>query len=235
MDKRGKMLLLMTTLITASSWLTGCSPVEKTLNLLIGGGEQQKSTTQEQNGVVKIVPVERPGTAGTTGKPGSGGTSGPQASPQGSPISPPVVKPEKIQITLYYAAKDGSQLVQENRKIDKVPGMARKTVEELLKGPGATSGLANTIPTGTQLLDINLKPDGLAIANFSGELKNSHSGGSSSEAMTVYSIVNTLAQFPTVQRVQILLEGETIETLAGHLDIAKPLEPDYSLIKQNLP
>lgn len=231
MNKRGTMLLLVTTLIAASAWLTGCSPVEKTLNVLIGTGDQEQKNVKESAGVVKIEPVERPGTKTGVQVPPPSASGNPQVTPS----TPIVAKPEKIKIALYYATKDGSRLVLENRQVDKVPGMARKTVEELLKGPGAASGLANTIPAGTQLLDINLKPDGLAIADFSDELKTSHSGGSSSEAMTVYSIVNTLAQYPTVQRVQIMLEGKPVDTLAGHIDLSKPLEPDYSLLQQNLP
>ena len=48
--------------------------------------------------------------------------------------------------------------------------------------------------------------------------------------MTVYSIVNSLTQFEDIEKVQILIAGEEIETLAGHMDLAYPLERDESLI-----
>jgi hypothetical protein len=45
--------------------------------------------------------------------------------------------------------------------------------------------------------------------------------------LTVYSIVNTaVANLDGIERVQILVEGKEVETLAGHLDLSKPLLPD---------
>ena len=49
--------------------------------------------------------------------------------------------------------------------------------------------------------------------------------------MTVYSIVNTLAELPEIEMVRFLIEGEEIETLAGHLDLSEPVYPDEGLIK----
>ncbi|HEX3031477.1 MAG TPA: GerMN domain-containing protein [Bacillota bacterium] len=229
MDGRRGMLLIMLGLLAVSPGMAGCSPVEKTLNVLLGGESKEQSTTENKPGVVTIQPVERPGTSPQSqeGKPATG-----EQVPQGDSLALPT---ETIRILLYYTSKDGASLVQESREVVKVPGMARKAMEELLKGPVPASGLSNPIPAGTRLLDINLKPDGLAIVDFSSELKAGHPGGSASEALTVYSIIDTLAQFPTVQRVQILLEGQSVETLAGHLDLSKPLEPDYTMAKQNLP
>jgi hypothetical protein len=48
--------------------------------------------------------------------------------------------------------------------------------------------------------------------------------------MTVYSIVDTLCvNFPSIRRVQILIEGADPETLAGHIDITQPLEINEDL------
>jgi Sporulation and spore germination. len=46
----------------------------------------------------------------------------------------------------------------------------------------------------------------------------------------VYSIVNTLAEFPNIKRVRILLEGQPVETLGGHIAVNELLEPDYSIV-----
>lgn len=116
------------------------------------------------------------------------------------------------------------------KEITKTPAIARSTLQELCRGPAPGSGLTPTIPPGAVIRDINIK-NGLAIVNFSRELKTKHLGGSSGELLTVYSIVNTLTQFPSVHRVQLLVEGERLETLTGHLDISQPLERDSSLIR----
>jgi len=47
-------------------------------------------------------------------------------------------------------------------------------------------------------------------------------------------VVNAvLANLPTVRRVQILVEGREADTLAGHVDIRRPLERDMSLVRES--
>jgi hypothetical protein len=51
--------------------------------------------------------------------------------------------------------------------------------------------------------------------------------------MTVYSIVNSLAlNFPQIKRVQILIDGKPIESIAGHLSLKQPIPPKPDLIKR---
>jgi hypothetical protein len=35
----------------------------------------------------------------------------------------------------------------------------------------------------------------------------------------------------TIQRVQILIDGREADTLAGHVDLRRPLVPDMSLVR----
>jgi germination protein M len=39
------------------------------------------------------------------------------------------------------------------------------------------------------------------------------------------------ANLPAVQRVQILVDGKEVDTIAGHVDIRQPLTRDTSLIR----
>jgi hypothetical protein len=41
--------------------------------------------------------------------------------------------------------------------------------------------------------------------------------------LTVYSIVNSYTALSEVESVKILLEGEEVESLVGHLDLTQPL------------
>jgi hypothetical protein len=51
--------------------------------------------------------------------------------------------------------------------------------------------------------------------------------------MTVYSVVNSLTtNFPQIKRVQILVEGKEIESIAGHLSLTKPIASKADLIKK---
>jgi len=132
-------------------------------------------------------------------------------------------------VILYFADKNG-YLVASKKDIPAEAGVARLTLRELCLGPPAQSGLYPTLPAGTQLKDISIK-NGLARVDFNKNLKTGHKGGSSGELLTVYSIVNTLTQFPAIKEVQILIDGQVEQTLAGHLDISKPLKRDPEIIR----
>ncbi len=134
-------------------------------------------------------------------------------------------------IVLYFADTNG-YLQAEQRSVKKTTGIARETIQELCRGP-QTRGLFATIPIDTRLLGINIR-NGLCTVNFSRELVAKHSGGSWSENATVYSIVNTLTQFSSIEQVQILVDGQVVESIAGHLDVSAPLIRDSNLIKAKI-
>src|SRR5207302_7221532 len=73
---------------------------------------------------------------------------------------------------------------------------------------------------GASLLAFYLLRDGTAIADFSEALATSIPSGIVSEQLAVNSITRTLeANVPQVQRLKILVHGQEVETLAGHLDL----------------
>ena len=65
--------------------------------------------------------------------------------------------------------------------------------------------------------------------NFSDDLPLDHPGGSAAEIETIRSIVATIGvNFAGVDRVRVLVEGDVAETLAGHMDLSRPLRvEDY--------
>lgn len=101
-------------------------------------------------------------------------------------------------------------------------------VRELLEGE-LPPGCHRPLPDGVALRGVAVGR-GVARADFSRELLTSFPGGSDTEAVAVYAVVNTLASLPGVERVQILVEGQPIETLGGHLDTSAPLSPDGELV-----
>lgn len=136
------------------------------------------------------------------------------------------------EVKVYFSDEDGILLKAEKHKIDKgdIASEAKAAVEVLMGGPENIS-LGNPIPQGTSLLSFKL--DGsTAIVDLSPEVIQNHSGGSSGELQTVYSIVNTITlNFPQIKDVQILVGGKKTETIAGHIDITLPLGPDTKFIK----
>lgn len=173
----------------------GCSSTEENRNL------------KAWKDLIKLVPEEKAG--------GTKETKTSEALPKTEAIS------EKIEIELYFTGADYKELVAENRKIEKAEGIARSTVEELIKGPAVPEHVA-VFPEGTRLLDINLKPDGTCILDFSVEVQKVEN--SDQEKMLVDSVSSTLAQFPTMKRAVFMIEGENIRTIKGAVDLSSPLE-----------
>jgi spore germination protein GerM len=141
---------------------------------------------------------------------------------------------EKREVLLYFSDAEGEYLVGEKREIlkkNEVKEEAKETIIELIKGPKGK--LIPTLPPRTKLLTLQINDAGLAKVNFNPTLSKDHPGGSSAEMMTVYSIVNSLSlNFPQIKRVQILIDGKPIETIAGHLSLRQPIPPKPDLIRR---
>lgn len=141
---------------------------------------------------------------------------------------------EKKEVLLYFSDSEGEYLIAEKRPIlkkNEVKEEAKETILELIKGPKGK--LIPTLPPRTKLLTLQINDAGVAKVNFSSPLSKDHPGGSSAEMMTVYSIVNSLAlNFPQIKRVQILIDGKSIETITGHLSLRQPISPKPDLIKR---
>jgi spore germination protein GerM len=141
---------------------------------------------------------------------------------------------EKREVLLYFSDSEGEYLIGEKRKILKKSDMkeeVKEAIHELIIGPKGK--LIPTLPPRTKLLTLQINDVGLAKVNFTLALSKDHPGGSSAEMMTVYSIVNSLSfNFPQIKRVQILIEGKPIETIAGHLSLRQPISSKPDLIKR---
>lgn len=77
-----------------------------------------------------------------------------------------------------------------------------------------------TLPADTTLLGFYILPDGTAIADFSDALVTEVPSGIASEQTVVDSIVDTLKEnVPSLRRLKILIQGQEVDTLAGHIDL----------------
>ena len=143
------------------------------------------------------------------------------------PASEETLETERVRtVTLYYGSADGSSLVPEHRNI---PSEAtaldnlRNLVEALVGGP--RQGGVGTIPASVRLRGVFMH-EKTAVIDFSSELVDDFSGGSTTEYILISSLVQTVcANFSQVDAVRILIEGEEIESLGGHMSIAGPLRP----------
>lgn len=139
---------------------------------------------------------------------------------------------EMIAVSLFFISEEDDLLHPEKRDIPayaSVAQKARRTIEELIKGP--ESDLINPIPSETKLRELYITGQGDAFVDFSREIRENHPFGTSADIATVYAIVHSLTEnFEEIKRVYILIDGGERETLGGHIDLRRPFLPRSDLI-----
>lgn len=142
----------------------------------------------------------------------------------------PAYEGGKRSITLFFLGRGDHSFREERREIESgalTVENAKRVLAELVKGP-KSGDLVPTVPRGAQLLNVFIDASGIAYVDFSQGLRSSLVGGAQEELYAVFSIVNTLtSNFVQITRVQFLVEGAEIPTLAGHVDTRMPLPPQY--------
>ena len=145
----------------------------------------------------------------------------------------PAADARKIHATLYYVAEDGMSLVGVQREVpfgESVLDQARQIIASQLAV--APPPLASAIPVETTLRALYVTDRGDAFVDLSADVRIKHTGGALDELFTVYSIVNALTtNLPAVKRVQILIDGKEVDTLAGHVDLRHPLQKNLKWVK----
>jgi spore germination protein GerM len=141
-----------------------------------------------------------------------------------APSSAPATAVRRITAILFYVSEDGLSLAPVQREVpfeSNVTEQARAIIEAQLSAPPP---LVSAIPSDTKLREIFVTERGDAFVDLSGDVTTKHAGGSLDEILTVYAIVNALTvNLPAISRVQILVDGKEVDTLAGHVDLRHPL------------
>jgi len=151
--------------------------------------------------------------------------------------APPPTAPAvpKIKATLYFASEDGLHLVPSEREVPLAEGVvaqARAILEAQLSAE-AQAPLVSTIPKGAALRGIFVSDRNEVFVDLEPAIRAAHPGGTLRELMTVYTIVNAvLTNLPKLEEVQILIGGQEADTLAGHVDLRRPLKKNDALVQQ---
>jgi Sporulation and spore germination len=143
---------------------------------------------------------------------------------QTTPSETPAVP--RIKATLYFGSEDGHHLVGVEQEIPLAEGtvaQARAIVEAQIQ-TAAPAPLARTIPEGTGLRGVYVSDRNEAFVDLDATFRDKHPGGSLNELFTIYTIVNAITtNLADVQAVQVLIDGREVDTLAGHVDLRRPL------------
>jgi Sporulation and spore germination len=138
------------------------------------------------------------------------------------PVTPPVEGPTE-EVTLYVAHDDSGVLRAQAARIP-LPSGRQERAEELLRallrlylGPSSS----HPLPAVAEVHDVYLVDPGLAVIDVNSAFADGHRSGILVEELTIASLARTLsANIPGINRIRILVDGRSRDTLAGHADIS---------------
>ena len=132
-------------------------------------------------------------------------------------------------LTLYFSSKDGTKLVPETREVHYSSNISleKLVMEQLMEGPKTKKKLA-TIPTGTKLITITVV-DGVCYVNMDETFQNQNQ--EISEQVVLYSIVDSLTELSSVDKVQISINGDTSGKCRYTYDLSPMYKEDLSIVE----
>ena len=150
-----------------------------------------------------------------------GATPPPEPAAYARPVAPPVQGPTE-QVTLYVAFDDPGTLRAQGARIP-LPAGRQERAEELLRALidiYLHESSPHPLGQGSEIRNVYLVDPGLAVIDTNAVFSDTHRSGVLLEELTVASLTETLsANIPGINRVKILVDGRTRDTLAGHTDL----------------
>lgn len=134
---------------------------------------------------------------------------------------------EKTELILYFTDQTGEQLVEEKQEVvhNINTSLERLIVEQLIKGPEQKT-LYPTLPKDVKLLNISVT-ENICYLNLDTSFMTSNLDVR--DYIPIYSIVNSLVNLPTVNRVQISINGSQDVMFRDTISLKQPLERNLEL------
>jgi spore germination protein GerM len=134
-------------------------------------------------------------------------------------------------LSIWFASPQEDALVLERRRVPRSATpfeRAKASLQELIAGPRRDA--LRTLAAEVKIRELFIDDQGTAYIDFTEALSQTHPSGPWAEMLTLRSILQTLvSNVPEITRVQILIEGREVETLAGHIDIRRPLNTAWGM------
>jgi len=144
------------------------------------------------------------------------------------PIAP-VPDKTRYELKLYFGNGQNNSLVVERRVIISSDQIEEKVImEELMKGP-RNKLLNPSIPPETQLISIKTVND-ICYVNLSSRFLDIYRWGKMNEAITIWSIVNSLTELNYIDAVQILVEGNKEDVFEKFYSLKEPFQRNEELM-----
>jgi germination protein M len=132
--------------------------------------------------------------------------------PAGQPPSPDSSDASAVALQVWF--QKGDTLFPVTRVQERTSAVGAAALRALLRGPSEQESaldIASSVPGGTKLLGLDIS-DGLATVDLSNDFQSG--GGSSAMLMRLAQVVYTITQFPTVDEVELRLDGEAVDVFS---------------------
>lgn len=138
---------------------------------------------------------------------------------------------EKTSMTLFFADETGQRLVEEEREVvhSMNTSLEKLVVEELMKGP-QYGGRFPTLPSDLKLLNVSVN-ENVCYINFDSAFLNS--ALPVAEYIPIYSIVNTVCEISSVNKVQITVNGSQDVKFRDVIDLTTQFERNLEIGETN--
>ncbi len=133
-----------------------------------------------------------------------------------------------LQFVLYFADAEENYLRSISREVSKNTDASREqiVIEELIAGP-TTGDFRSVMPNGTKVNSVSVA-DGICYIDLSNEFLTGNSPVGMN--LTVYSIVNSLAELNSVRKVQILIDGNITEITRDGVDLSQVFSRNLDIV-----
>lgn len=134
--------------------------------------------------------------------------------------------PNMRDTVLYYQNGNG-YLVPVKRQIPWEEGIAKAALRNIVDSPTVREdigaiGLLPLIPAGTEINGMAISEEGICKVDFTEEVMNYQTH--TEEINLVKGIVYTLTEFPTINKVQLMVEGKILDELKFGTRVREPIE-----------
>lgn len=137
---------------------------------------------------------------------------------------------ERVKLTLYLANEEGNKLTTVTRSVvynSNIP-MERLILEQLIAGPLEGEKAYPTMNQNTKVVSVNVK-DGTCYVNFDNTFLTQTCPVSSE--VTIYSITNSLAEQPGINKVQISINGDANVNYKENINLSTFFERNLGLLE----
>jgi len=147
--------------------------------------------------------------------------------------APGVPIAKRTTVHVYFVDKARPYLIAEERAIvpsDDPAQFGRNILDALIEGP--EQELSPILPDTAGVNGLYVTPDGTAYVDLPESARTMYPGGSETELLTIYSIVNSLVlNIDSIEAVKMLIDGRESDTLAGHIDLRFPFRANVLMVR----